>query len=112
MEWQIEYYNATIRKEIKELPTHLFARYQSMIDKMGIYGPNLGMPHTRAMGKGLFELRLKGQEGIARVFYCIVREKTITVLHSFVKKTQETPKKELDLAIKRLKEIKEVNHEI
>jgi len=34
------------------------------------YGPNLGMPHTRALGNGLFEIRAKAEEGIGRAFFC------------------------------------------
>ena len=70
------------------------------------YGPNLGMPHTEALGAGLFELRLKGKEGIARVFYCTILKMEILMLHAFVKKTQKTPVKELKLARERLKEVK------
>jgi phage-related protein len=69
-------------------------------------GPNLGEPHTKAMGGGLFELRLKGAEGIARVFYCTLIGKRIVMLHSFIKKSQRTPKQELEVAHCRLKEIK------
>ena len=69
-------------------------------------GPNLGEPHTKAMGGGLFELRLKGAEGIVRVFYCTLIGKRIVMLHSFVKKSQRTPKQELEVARSRLKEIK------
>lgn len=64
------------------------------------------MPHTRAMSDGLFELRVKGKEGIARVFYCTLAGKRIIILHGFVKKTQKTPQKELKIAQRRLKEIK------
>ena len=49
-------------------------------------GPNPGELHTKAFGGGLFELRLKGAEGIARVFFCTVIGKRIVMLHSFVKK--------------------------
>ena len=62
---------------------------------MEVYGPDLGMPHTRAMGQGLFELRLKTAEGIARVFYCTVIDRQIVMLHQFVKKTEKTPAREL-----------------
>lgn len=55
---------------------------------------------------GLFELRLKSHEGIARVFYCTVVERQIVMLHEFVKKTDKTPPKELALARKRMKEWK------
>ena len=73
------------------------------------FGSNLGMPHTKSIDNGLFELRVKGKEGIARVFYCTKVGKRIVILHVFVKKTQKTPKKELKLAIHRMKEV--VNNE-
>jgi phage-related protein len=69
-------------------------------------GPNLGEPHTKAMGGGLFELRLKGAEGIARVFYCALIGKRIVMLHSFVKKSPRTPQQELEVARSRMKEVK------
>lgn len=74
---------------------------------MEIYGPNLGMPHTRAMGEGLFELRLKAAEGIARVFYCTLIGRKIVMLHQFVKKSEKTPRKELEIARRRMKETKD-----
>ena len=72
---------------------------------MEVYGPDLGMPHTRAMGEGLFELRLKAAEGIARVFYCTIVSRRIVMLHQFVKKSNKTPRRELDIARKRMREI-------
>lgn len=67
------------------------------------YGSNLGLPHTDAFGGGLFELRLKGAEGIARIFFCTMIGQEIVMLHSFIKKTQKTPEKELNLAKQRMK---------
>jgi phage-related protein len=58
------------------------------------------------MGDGLFELRLKGAEGIARVFFCTLIGKRIVMLHSFIKKTPKTPVHELDVATQRMKEMK------
>jgi phage-related protein len=72
---------------------------------MAIHGADLRMPHSRAMGGSLFELRPKGPEGIGRVFYCTQVGKVIVVLHSFVKKTQETPDAELRLARQRLTDV-------
>jgi len=77
-------------------------------ERMEVYGPGLGMPHTRAMGDGLFELRLKAAEGIARVFYCTLVARRIVILHQFVKKTEKTPPRELEVARRRLKEVKDV----
>jgi phage-related protein len=73
---------------------------------MVVHGPNLGMPYTRAMGKGLFETRAHGREGIARVFYCTAVGHKIVMLHGFVKKTDKTPPKELKIATRRLHEVK------
>lgn len=104
--YQITYYNEKIQAEIMALPKSLQPKYAQYTRLMVEYGANLGMPHTKAMGGGLFELRLKGAEGIARVFYCTIINKQIVMLHSFIKKTGKTPKKDLDLAINRMNEVK------
>jgi phage-related protein len=61
------------------------------------------------MGEGLFELRLKATEGIARVFYCTMIGKRIVMLHQFTKKTDKTPPRELAIARRRLKEVKDAH---
>ena len=73
------------------------------------YGPNLGEPYTKCIGGGLFEMRLKGAEGIARVFYCSIVDRKVVMLHCFVKKSQQTPLNELEVARKRLLEVKRDN---
>ena len=88
-------------------PDGLQARYFKLTDMMLIHGSNLGLPHTKSLSDGLFELRLKNKDGIGRVFYCTKVGKNIVMLHSFVKKSQKIPKKEIDIARKRLKEVKE-----
>ncbi|MDB5848850.1 MAG: hypothetical protein JWP29_2602 [Rhodoferax sp.] len=87
------------------MPAGIVADYARLTDTMTVHGADLRMPHTRAMGAGLFELRPRGPEGIGRVFYCTQVGRTIMVLHSFVKKTQETPDAELRLARKRMKDV-------
>lgn len=64
------------------------------------------MPFTRSMGQGLFEIRAKGKEGIGRAFFCAFIENEILILHEFIKKTQKTPKKDLEIARQRLKDVK------
>ena len=91
------------------MPAGFLGRYLRYTDRMEIYGPDLGMPHTRAMGEGLFELRLKSGEGIARVFYCTLIGKKIVILHQFIKKTEKTPLKELEKARRRMKEVKDAH---
>ena len=105
MNWTITYYSESLQNEVLDLPAGFLARFLRYADRMALYGPDLGMPHTRAMGQGLFELRLKAAEGIARIFYCTMIGKRIVMLHQFIKKTDKTPPKELAIARRRLKEI-------
>lgn len=109
MPYVIQYYNEALKADILALPPTLQARYIALSTRMEQYGPNLGKPHTEAFGDGLFELRMKGAEGIARVFFCTLVGQRIVMLHSFVKKTDKTPLKERRLAERRLKEIKHGN---
>lgn len=106
MPYTIIYYSNAMQAEILALPEGLRGRYLALTDRMEIFGANLGEPHTKAFGDGLFELRLKSAEGIARVFYCTLIGQRILMLHSFVKKSQRTPRRELRLAENRMKEIK------
>ncbi len=109
MNWTITYYSASVQAEILALPAGFLARYLRYSDRMEVYGPDLGMPHTRAMGDGLFELRLKAAEGIARVFYCTMIGREIMILHQFIKKSAKTPAKEFRIARRRMKEVKDAN---
>ena len=109
MNYTIQYYSSAIEEDVLALPMTLLAKYFSLTDRMQVVGAHLGAPHTDAFGGGLFELRLKGAEGIARVFYCTLVGRRIVILHSFVKKTQKTPSKELQIAKTRLKEIQNAN---
>jgi phage-related protein len=88
-------YSEALQEALLALPTGIQARYVHITQRMLIVGPDLGMPHTRALGKGLFEIRAKAEEGIGRVFYCALVGECIVMLHTFVKKTQATPGKEL-----------------
>lgn len=106
MPWTIAHHAKDVEAFVLALPDGLLARYLRLTDMILEFGPNLGMPHTRAMGDGLFELRVKGKEGIARVFFCTVIGQRIIMLHGFIKKSEKTPPKELKMARLRLSEVK------
>ncbi|MEO8046263.1 MAG: type II toxin-antitoxin system RelE/ParE family toxin [Nitrospirota bacterium] len=107
MEYTITYYGDVVQAEILSLPDTLAARYIVLTRRMVVLGPNLGAPHTKAFGDGLLELRLKGTEGIASVFFCTLVGKRIVMLHSFIKKSDKTPTREREIAEARLKEVKD-----
>ena len=71
------------------------------------YGNMLGMPHSKAIGGGLYELRIRGKEEL-RIVYCFTQQKTIYLLHAFKKQKQQTLRKELDLALSRIKELTKI----
>lgn len=115
MTWQIEYYQTpsgqeVIKDFIDSLQEATQAKLGRQLDLLGQYGNLLGMPHAKVLGDGLLELRVRGKRGSqeVRVFYVFVVNSRIYLLHAFVKKTQATPKKELDIARKRQAEIKRV----
>lgn len=107
--YEILYYSEALQREILALPDTLAARYVVLTRRMVQMGPNLGEPHTKAFGDGLFELRLKGAEGIARVFFCTLIRQRVVMLHSFVKKGEKTPPRERRIAETRMKEVKHAN---
>ena len=104
-DWTIVYCGESVMQFVDALPVGIRACYARITERMIVHGPSLGMPYTRAMGDGLFEIRAHGREGIARVFYCTTAGRKIDMLHGFVKKTRKTPPEDIDLARKRMKEM-------
>lgn len=106
--WEIRYHNDDLQHTIMNFPPSMQARYVHLTQRMIEFGPNLGMPHTRAFGKGLFELRMKSREGIGRVFFCVLAGFRIVMLHAILKKTMKTPVRDLAIARMRGKEVQDV----
>ena len=105
MNYLITFYNAAVQAEFDSWPVGLRARFRALAIRMEAYGPNLGMPHTRSMGDGLFEIRARAEEGIGRAFYCTLVGRRIVILHGFIKKTEKTPQRELVIARNRQREV-------
>ena len=105
MAFEIEYFHERVLAEVESWPVDVLADYARLVELLIEQGPSLRLPHSRALGDDLFELRPDGRTGIGRAFYCFMVGKRVVVLHSFLKKTRQTPERELKLARKRLKEI-------
>ena len=105
MPYRIEFYSPKLRAELLAWPVGVAASFAAISQRMLEHGLNLGLPYTRAMGDGLFEIRARGTEGIGRAFFCTLLARRIIVLHGFIKKTQKTPLADLRIARKRLKEL-------
>ncbi len=88
MGYAVEYFHPRVKAEIEGWPDSVLADYARIVELLMEFGPYLRMPHSRAMGDGLFELRPRGSDGIGRAFYCFVVNRRIVILHAFIKKTQ------------------------
>ena len=107
MNWSVETLNETVDAELAALPADMRARFiwiGNLIVEHGL--PNVGEPYVKHVEKALWEIRLKGKDGISRALYVTAKPKRVVVLRVFIKKTQKTPKKEIKLALKRAEEIK------
>ena len=101
--WTITFFNAKVEAETLAFPPGILANLLHILEMIEEFGPTIGKPHTAPMGDGLFEIRAKGKEGIGRALFCTLKGEEIVILHSFIKKTQKTPKRELEKARARLK---------
>lgn len=72
MPYRVEYFHLRVKREIESWPVGILADYARMVELLMEFGPDLRMPHSRAMGGGLFELRPRGREGIGRALYRFV----------------------------------------
>ena len=107
MAWTVTFYSEKVEQETLALPPGILASFLRITELMEEFGPDLGRPHTAPLGQGLFEIRAKGKEGIARLVFCTVKGQEIVVLITVVKKSNKIPKRHLDTAIKRMKEIQD-----
>jgi phage-related protein len=107
MPYTVDYYNQAVLDEIEAWPVGVAADYARLVELIMEYGPDVRMPHSRAMGGGLFELRPRGREGIGRALYCFVAGERVVVLHALTKKSQTTPQRDLELARRRMKEMRD-----
>jgi phage-related protein len=107
MKWKITFYSEKVELQTLKFPAGILANFLHIAEMIEDLGPNLGKPYAGRLDSGLYEIRAKGKEGIGRSVYCVVKGKAkeIVILHSFIKKSQKTPKKELDLSKKRMKEV-------
>lgn len=107
MAYEVEYFHLKVLATIEAWPPDVLADYARLVELLIEHGPSLRLPHSRALGSGLFELRPRGRSGIGRAFYCFLVGKRVVIVHAFVKKTEQIPDKELAIARKRAKEVQD-----
>jgi phage-related protein len=101
--WRVEILDETVAAEIAALPADMQARFLRLAERRGWKA--LSEPHVKHLEGKLWELRLTGRDGIARALYVTAIGRRVIVVRAFVKKTQKTPRAEIELALRRAKDI-------
>ena len=106
MKWSVETLNAVVDAELEELPVDMLARFHHISQLIAEFGlERVRLPHVKHLHGPLREMRMKGKDGISRALYVTAVGKRVVVVRVFIKKTQKTPGREIELALKRAKEI-------
>jgi phage-related protein len=104
--WSVEYLPAAV-DERAELPPDMRARLARMTDLVSEHGlESLPRDWVKSLGDKLWELRITGRDGIARAIYVTATGRRVVIVRIFIKKTQKTPQRELELARQRAKEVR------
>jgi phage-related protein len=108
MAWSVKFLNATVEREVQALPDDMQARLVRIVELIEGFGlAGLREPHVKHLTGKLWEIRVSGRSGIGRIVYATVVGQRVVLLRAFIKKTQKTPDREIQIALQRLKEIKE-----
>jgi phage-related protein len=107
MAWTVETLNATVDAEVNALPADMRAQITRISYLIGEFGlERIREPHVKHLQGPLWEMRLRGRDGISRALYVAANGQRIVIVRVFVKKTQKTPSREIDLVLSRAKEIR------
>ncbi|MBL26203.1 MAG: hypothetical protein CMM50_01445 [Rhodospirillaceae bacterium] len=107
MKWTVEFLNDEVRKELDSLPVDIRARFERIVRLIGEFGLNqVREPYIKHLEGPLWEMRMKGKDGIARAIYVTAHQRRVIVVRAFRKKTQKTPRREIALALERAKEVR------
>ena len=105
--WTVEVVNDLVDKELEAQPKDVrahFLRLVNVIEGNGLVG--LKEPYVKHVEGPLWEMRLKGRDGIARAIYVTAHRRRVIVLRVFTKKSEKTPRSEIEHSYRRMKEIK------
>ena len=106
MNWSVLFVNETAEAELDALPMDMRAKFERIVALIGDHGlEKVREPYVKHLEDKLWEMRLAGRDGIARAIYITASGRRVVVLRTFIKKTDKTPKRELELARARAKEI-------
>src|SRR5262252_1145527 len=108
MAWVVELLDDRVRDELEALPLDMQARFRRIVELIQGYGlERVHEPHIKHLEGPLWEMRMKGKDGIARAVYVTAKGLRVVVVRVLVKKTQRTPRREIEIALQRAHEVKD-----
>ena len=108
MAWVVELLDDRVREELEGLPPDMQARFRRIVELIQGYGlERVHEPHVKHLEGPLWEMRMKGKDGISRAVYVTARGSRVVVVRVFVKKTQKTPRREIEIALQRAQEVQD-----
>ncbi len=107
MKWQVEILSQTVAEELDSLPADMRAKFDHIVQLIEEFGPHhVREPYVKPIQDKLWEMRMKGRDGIARAIYVTETYRRVVILHVFRKKTRRTPKAAIRTALSRMEELK------
>lgn len=107
MAWRVEIIDEAVAADLAAFPADIrasFARIVQLIEGHGL--ERVHEPYVKHLDGPVWEMRMKGRDGIARAAYVTATGRRVVVVHVFGKKTQKTPRREIEIALRRAKEVK------
>ena len=106
MTWTVEFLDERVQAELDAFPADIQARFERIVGLIQSYGlERVHEPYVKHVEGRLWEMRMKGRDGIARALYVTATGRRVVVVRVFAKKTQKTPRREIELALERAKEV-------
>jgi len=107
MPWSVGFLDQETRAAVDALPLDIRASFQRIVELIQAHGlDRVREPYLKHLEGPLWEMRMKGNSGIARAIYVTATGMRVVVVHVFVKKTRKTPREEIAYALKKAKEVK------
>jgi phage-related protein len=107
MIWTVQFLDDGVRAALEALPRDIRARFERIVNLIQTHGlERVREPYVKHLEGPLWEMRMKGKDGIARAAYVTATGHRVVVVHVFAKKTQKTPRREIETALGRAKEVR------
>ncbi len=106
MAWAVEFLDETVKGMLDAMPADIRAAFQRIVEMIQTHGlERMREPYVKHLEGPVWEMRMRGRDGIARAAYVTATGRRVVIVHVFSKKTQKTPRREIEMALRRAKEV-------